>query len=135
MRQTGYADGAVQKASVPAFLLQSICQMFANATGCNTFLCKQYNFIFQHSIDKFICKGIQLYKFQNVRILRCIVQLVGGFQQILQLIRIADQKDLCSGRLFQEIVVLLCAGILRQLCTLAAAGITDSPRARDCILQ
>ena len=68
--------------------------MFANATGCNTFLCEQYNFIFQHSIDKFICKGIQLYKFQNVRILRCIVQLVGSFQQILQLIRIADQKDL-----------------------------------------
>ena len=27
----------------------------ANATGCNTFLCEQYNFIFQHSIDKFIC--------------------------------------------------------------------------------
>ena len=69
VRQTGYADGAVQKASVPALLLQSICQMLANATGCNTFLCKQYNFIFQHSIDKFICKGIQLYKFQNVRIL------------------------------------------------------------------
>ena len=109
--------------------------MLANATGCNTFLCEQYNFIFQHSIDKFICKGIQLYKFQNVRILRCIVQLVGSFQQILQLIRIADQKDLCPGRLAQKVVFPLCAGILRQLCTLAAAGITDSPRAGDRILQ
>ena len=109
--------------------------MFANATGCNTFLCEQYNFIFQHSIDKFICKGIQLYKFQNVRILRCIVQLVGSFQQILQLIRIADQKDFCPGRLAQKVVFLLCTRILRQLCTLAATWIADSPRARDCILQ
>ena len=83
MRQTGCVNSTVQKASVPAFLLQSICQMFTNATGCNALLCKQYNFIFQRSIDKFICKGIQLYKFQNVRILRCIVQLIGSFQQFL----------------------------------------------------
>ena len=132
MRQTGRVNSAVQKASVPALLLQSICQMLANATGCNTFLREQYNFIFQHNIDKFICKGVQLYKLQNIRILRCIVQLIGSFQQFLQLICIADQKDLCSGLLLQKVVFLLCAGILRQLCTLAAAGIARGPETVSC---
>ena len=83
MRQTGRVNSAVQKATVPALLLQSTGQMLANATGCNTFLCKQHDFIFQHSIDKFICKGVQLYKLQDICILRCSVQLFGSVQQIL----------------------------------------------------
>lgn len=102
MGQTGCADSAVQEAAVPTLLLQCTSQMLANAAGCNAFLCKQHCFIFRHSTDKFICKGIQLYKLQNVRILRCIVQLLGSVQQVLQFVRIADQKDLRPWRLLQK---------------------------------
>ena len=109
--------------------------MLTNAPCCNAFLCKQHCFIFRHSTDKFICKGIQLYKLQNVRILRCIVQLLGSVQQVLQFVRIADQKDLRPWRLLQKVVILLCARILCQPCTLAATGVTDGPWAGDCILQ
>ena len=63
MGQTGCADSTVQKAAIPAVLLQSVSQMLTDPTGSNALLCKQHDFIFRHSIDKFTCKGIQLYKF------------------------------------------------------------------------
>ena len=61
--------------------------------------------------------------------------MIGGLQYVLQFVRIADQKNLCPGRFIQKVVFPLCAGILRQFCTLAAAGVADGSRAGDRVLQ
>ena len=66
MRKTRVPHCTMDKAPIPSVLLQSIFQMFTNASVCNAFFRKQDYFIFRQISDYFIYKGIQLYSLYHI---------------------------------------------------------------------